>query len=359
MARSAWLVLAVFLVSCNSGWMTCLPECHCEVESFGMFGSFSLTKVDCSDVGSHLTVVPIPLDTSYLDLSHNHLKDISPLMFTGPGYTTLVSLDLSYNDITGMSSGTFSKLRYLEALNLSHNSLEVLEEGIFSNLPLGEVDLSSNKLRNINLDAFTSKSQMKSLTVDLSNNLITTVIRSLDKAVPNIHSLDLSGNRLSTVPTRYLSNIPLRYLGLGRNVIPDIPENAFVGLQDLTRLSLQGLPELTELSPNSFRGLQNLQALDLSHSCSLKSLNVAVFNGLSSLQELDLEKSGVATLPGAILNYLPSIKTITIGDNLLRCRKTTTEGSFHRQFGFVKKEQSLHCFDASGSSDMQYILKLK
>ncbi|XP_059819705.1 tsukushi [Hypanus sabinus] len=359
MACSAWLVLAVFLISCDCGSLICLPECHCEVESFGMFSSFSLTKVDCSGVGPQLTVVPIPLDTSYLDLSHNHLKAISPLMFTGPGYTTLVSLDLSYNDITGMSSSTFSKLRYLEALNLSHNTLEVLEEGIFSSLPLGEVDLSSNQLHNVNLDTFMSKGQMKPLSVDLSRNQIATIVRSLDKAVPNIHSLDLSGNQLSAVPTRYLSGIPLRYLRLGQNLIANIPENAFVGLPDLTHLCLRSLPELTELSPSSFQGLQSLQTLDLSHSSNLKSLNVAVFDGLSSLQELRLEKSGLAALPGAILNYLHSIKTIAVGDNLLRCRRRTMEGSFHRQFGFVKKEQSLHCFDTTGSSDVQYILNLK
>lgn len=339
--------------------MTCLPECHCEVESFGMFSSFSLTKVDCSGVGPHLTVIPIPLDTSYLDLSHNRLKAVSPQMFTGPGYTMLMSLDLSYNEITGMSSSTFSKLRYLEALNLSHNSLEVLEEGIFTNLPLGEVDLSSNKLRSINLDTFTSKGHMKPLSLDLSGNMITAVARSLDKAIPNIYSLELSGNRLDAVPSRYLSNIPLRYLGLARNAISSIPGDAFTGLQELTSLSLRGLPALSDLSPSSFRGLQNLQVLDLSHNGNLRSLDLAVFEGLGSLQELRLEMSGVASLPDVILNHLPAIKTITIGASLLRCGKTTKEGSFHRQFGFGQREQSLHCIDVSGSSNIQYTLKLK
>ncbi|XP_078078659.1 tsukushi [Mustelus asterias] len=359
MAHSAWLVLFLFLISCDGGLMTCFPGCHCEVESFGMFGSFSLTKVDCSGVGPHLTVIPIPLDTSYLDLSSNRLKAISPLMFTGPGYTTLVNLDISYNEITSMSSSTFSKLRYLEALNLSHNSLEVLEEGIFANLPLGEIDLSANKLRKINLDTFTSKGHGKPLSVDFSDNLISAVVRSLDKNVPNIYSLDLSGNRLTDVPTRYLSNVPLRYLSLGRNIISSIPENAFTGLWELTRLSLRNLPELTALSQNTFKGLQNLQILDLSHCANLKSLNVAVFDGLSSLQELYLEKSGVAALPSIVLNYLPSIKKISVGNSLLRCGKTAKEGSFHRQFGFVQKEQTLHCLDINGSSDTEYILKLK
>ncbi|XP_078258122.1 tsukushi [Rhinoraja longicauda] len=359
MACSAWLAVVALLVSCDHGLMTCLPECHCEVESFGMFSSFSLTKVDCSGVGPHLTVVPIPLDTSYLDLSHNRLRAVSPQMFTGPGYTMLMSLDLSYNEIAGMSSSTFSKLRYLEALNLSHNSLEVLEDGIFTNLPLGELDLSSNGLRSINLDTFSSNGHMKPLSLDLSRNLITTVARSLDRATPNIYSLELSGNRLDSVPTRYLSDIPLRYLGLGGNAISSIPGDSFAGLRELTRLSLRALPELSDLSPASFRGLQSLQVLDLSHNGKLTSVSLEVFEGLGSLQELRLEMSGVAALPDAILNHLPAIKTIAIGASLLRCAKTAKEGPFHRQFGFAQKEQSLHCLDVSGSSDVQYTLKLK
>jgi tsukushi (leucine-rich repeat-containing protein 54) len=44
--------------------------------------------------------VPIPLDTTHLDLSSNTMGPLSDSMLTGPGYTTLISLDLSSNHIT-------------------------------------------------------------------------------------------------------------------------------------------------------------------------------------------------------------------------------------------------------------------
>lgn len=79
----------------------CHPGCRCEVESFGLFDSFSLTRVDCRGLGPSTAMpVPIPLDTAHLDLSSNAMGPLSDTMLAGPGYTTLVSLDLSSNHIT-------------------------------------------------------------------------------------------------------------------------------------------------------------------------------------------------------------------------------------------------------------------
>uniref|UniRef100_A0A4W3JF26 Tsukushi small leucine rich proteoglycan homolog (Xenopus laevis) n=1 Tax=Callorhinchus milii TaxID=7868 RepID=A0A4W3JF26_CALMI len=330
------ICIVFMLLCCVAVLRACSPGCHCQVESFGMFGSFSLTKVDCSGLGPHMTAIPIPLDTSYLDLSSNTLTSVSMAMFRGPGYTTLANLDLSHNGISQLSPDTFSKLRYLEALNLSHNSLETLENGIFSNLPLGEVDLSHNRLRQVNLDAFSSsRGHGKPLTVNLSANHISWLGWNLDRATPNIYTLDLSGNRLDRVPTAWLARVPLRWLSLAGNPITTIGDKAFSGLQELTDLSLSGLTHLTELSRGAFNGLHNLQQLDLSLSPRLRALDAAVFSGLDSLRELNLSGSGVSGLPRGALELLPAIGRIWVGGSALRCGTTAREGSFHRQFGFA------------------------
>uniref|UniRef100_A0A8D0GYD0 Tsukushi n=1 Tax=Sphenodon punctatus TaxID=8508 RepID=A0A8D0GYD0_SPHPU len=314
---------------------TCFPGCHCEVESFGLFDSFSLTKVDCSGIGSHIVPVHIPLDTTYLDLSSNKLEMINESMLSGPGYTTLVSLDLSYNEITKISSTTFSRLRYLETLDLRHNSLETLPDNCFSNSPLEDVDLSNNKLLKVVLDVFASKGQRKPINVDLSNNLISTVSRHRDKIIPNIQTLNLSENRLKDVPD--LQGLPLRYLNLDGNPVSKINKGAFVGLKDLIHLSLSNLHVLTELSPYSFKELPTLQVLDLSNNPKVKLLNAEVFSGLSSLQELNLSGTGVTSLAKMVLKHLPSIKSITLGKDI-QCLKTIRESQYHRQTGLTKKE---------------------
>ncbi|XP_054242849.1 tsukushi [Indicator indicator] len=340
----AWFNL-LLLLPCFGATKTCFPGCHCEVESFGLFDSFSLTKVDCSGIGSHIVPVPIPLDTSYLDLSSNKLETINESMLTGPGYTTLVSLDLSYNKIAKISSTTFSRLRYLESLDLSHNSLEVLPEDCFSSSPLSDIDLSSNKLSGIAMDLFASKGQGKPLSVDLSNNMLTTVTRQRDKSSPNIQNLNLSENRLTSVPN--LQGLPLRYLNLDGNPLLKIEKGDFTGLKDLIHLSLSGLHGFGELAPYSFKDLPALQVLDLSNNPNLKTLSAEVVFGLNSLQELNLSGTGVSALPKAVLKYLPAIKSITLGKDI-QCFKTIKEGQYHRQTGLTRREV-LSCHDSHGS----------
>ncbi|XP_029458023.1 tsukushin [Rhinatrema bivittatum] len=351
MSLSVWMYLLP-LIPFIGTIKACFPGCHCEVETFGLFDSFSLTKVDCSGVGSDIVPVLIPLDTSYLDLSSNQLEMINESVLSGPGYTTLVSLDLSDNRITRFSYTTFSKLRYLESLDLSHNYLEILPDESFSSSPLGEVDLSNNNLLEIKLDVFASKGQGKPMTVDLSNNLISTVSRNPERKIPNIQSLTLSGNRLTSVPN--LQGLPLRYLNLDGNPISRIKNQAFAGLQDLIHLSLSNLNQLTDIFPYSFKELPTLLVLDLSNNPRLTALSAEVFWGLNSLQELNLSSTSVASLSKDVLNYLPSIKSITWGKNV-HCLKTVKEGQFHRQGGQTRKEV-LNCHDEHGVVTAPYVL---
>lgn len=104
MALLLWLSLSLLASYQSSAVKNCHPGCRCEVESFGLFDSFSLTRVDCRGLGPSTAMpIPIPLDTSHLDLSSITMGPLSDTMLAGPGYTTLVSLDLSSNHITKVS----------------------------------------------------------------------------------------------------------------------------------------------------------------------------------------------------------------------------------------------------------------
>ncbi|KAJ8340765.1 hypothetical protein SKAU_G00330560 [Synaphobranchus kaupii] len=302
-------VSLLLVVQVGGSARNCHPGCRCEVESFGLFDSFSLTRVDCSDVGlgSVARPIPIPLDTSHLDLSSNAISALSGTMLSGPGYTTLVSLDLSANLIAAVDAGAFSRLRYLETLDLSHNALEDLTDGCFSGLPLTEARGG------------------RPLSVDVSNNLLTAVTRGLTGSVPELQSLTLAGNQLRAVPAS-LRDVGLRYLNLDSNPILEIREGAFAGLGDLVHLSLAGLHELAAVRPGAFRALRSLQVLDMSDA-----------------PPADLaEARGVASLPNNILNHLPSLGSVTLGANI-HCWKTHKQGQFHRQLGQAKSDQVLTC----------------
>nr|XP_019950847.1 PREDICTED: tsukushin isoform X1 [Paralichthys olivaceus] len=319
----------------------CHPGCHCEVESFGLFDSFSLTRVDCRGLGPSAAMpITIPLDTAHLDLSSNAMGPLSDAMLAGPGYTTLISLDLSSNRITKLSPNALSKLRYLETLDLSHNNLASLSSSCFSGLPLAEVDLSHNSFQEFDMDVFSTKVNGEPVSLDLSHNKLSSVSMTLHGKVLHIQTLNLSANRLSNVPR--LAGLPLRYLNLDGNPIVQIKEGAFALLKDLVYLSISGLHELQEIESHSFKGLQSLQVLDLSNNHKLKSLSPAVFSELDSLQELNLSGSGVASLPDNMLTHLPSIKSITLGRGI-HCWRTQKQGQFHRQLGQVQHTEVLNC----------------
>ncbi|XP_073517645.1 tsukushi [Phyllobates terribilis] len=351
MERSHWYSI-LFLTSIIATSKTCFPGCSCEVETFGLFDSFSLTKVDCSGVGSHIVPVSLPLDTMYLDISSNKLEHVNESVLSGPGYTTLINLNLSYNQMVKITSSTFSKLRYLESLDLSHNRLEALPEHSFFYSPLVELDLSFNKLVEINMGTFTSQNNGKAIHIDLSNNLISTLSKGSDNPCPNIRSLNLSVNRLQSV--QGLQGIPLQYLNLDKNPISKIEDHNFLGLKSLTHLSLSNMPNLSKIDPRSFRELTALQDLDLSNNPNLVSLTENVFFGLSSLHELNLLNSAVASLPKDTLHQLPAMKSITWGKHL-HCIKTMKEDQFHLQNGLVRREV-LVCRNDRGAVSAQDVL---
>ncbi|XP_029027967.1 tsukushi [Betta splendens] len=341
MALLLCLGLSLLAAVQPSAVKNCHPGCHCEVESFGLFDSFSLTRVDCRELGPSASMpVPIPLDTAHLDLSSNTMGPLSDAMLAGPGYTTLISLDLSSNHITKISPSAFSKLRYLETLDLSHNNLERLPASCFSGLPLAEVDLSHNSFQEFDMDIFAPKINGEPVSVDLSNNKLVSVSTTVHGRVLYIQSLNLSTNQLWSVPR--LEGLPLRYLNLDGNPITQIKAAAFSQLKDLVYLSLSGLQKLEVIEPFSFKGLHSLQVLDLLNNPQLKTLSPAVFSGLDSLQELNLSGTGVASLPNNMLTHLPSIKSITLEGNI-QCWKTRKQGQFHRQLGQVQNNDVLNC----------------
>lgn len=335
------LLLAVSRAQTNR---PCFPGCQCEVETFGLFDSFSLTRVDCSGLGPHIVPVPIPLDTTHLDLSSNRLETVNESVLAGPGYTTLAGLDLSHNLLTSLPPTAFSRLRYLESLDLSHNGLAALPANAFTSSPLSEVNLSHNRLREVSMSAFTTHSQGRALHLDLSHNLLHRLLPHAARAglsVPTIQSLNLAWNRLRAVPD--LHDLPLRYLNLDGNPLAAIGPGAFAGLTGLTHLSLASLQGVPQLVPHGFQELSGLQVLDLSGNPKLKWTGAEAFAGLGSLQELHLSGSGLAPLPELLLRHLPALQSVSVGRDV-QCRRLVREGAYPRQPGSSPKV-TLHCTD--------------
>lgn len=294
---------------------SCPDGCACHLDSFGRFSSYSLTRVDCSSSGLRDFPAALPLTTTHLSLVDNHLgPTVNP---GGPGYTTLLALNLSHNGVTRLHKGTFSRLRYLDALDLSYNAVGQVDAGAFERAPLSTIDLSHNALSDeFDLSAFEADLPVigvQRLSLDLSHNRISALKRKggggggAPAGTLRIRSLNLAANALMEAPPpellRHLAD--LQYLSLDSNPITRLRQSAFFYLRDLTHLSLRNLAPDVQFYRGTFRGLEGtLQVLDLSDNCQSGVTLVGVELGeLRSLFELQLSVSddpSLALLPATL-----------------------------------------------------------
>ncbi|CAN0381997.1 unnamed protein product [Lampetra fluviatilis] len=362
---------------------SCPPSCRCDVQTFGLFDSFRLTRVDCSGLSAPpAPPAALPLDATWLDLSRSGLRSLAapgPIL-GGPGYTTLASLDLSGNRLAEVRAGDLSRLRYLDALNLSGNALEELAPGALAGPPLSAADVSRNSLRFLRLGAFGRGGP--ALSVDASRNLVHEVVGAEEvegvEGVEglNLRALDLSRNELRAVPSRALRGLPLRRLGLARNPIAAVPAAAFAGMAELTHLWLDhmrggggdgggggggggGGPALLVLSPLAFQGLGHLQLLDLSGNRFPGATSWAdTLAPLSSLHELRLSGALAATpalpgpLPAGLTRLLPELRRVSLAGSAYACAPRRVAritggvggggGGFYYLRGDATKQRGVH-----------------
>ncbi|CAE1249346.1 unnamed protein product [Acanthosepion pharaonis] len=182
-------------------------------------------------------------DVVTLDLSFNELTEILANSFLGLNY--LLSLDLSYNKIYNVSKDAFRGLYNLVYLDLSHNKITVLTDSVFSNLThLVHLKLNLNYLQVLSGHIFTP--------------------------LQNLHVIDLSNNSLVHVSSFTFANSSvLRSVDLRYNHIRTFHEDVLQSFNNLDQVLLEENPldcscaifpfvELYDSNPEPFSDFENL-----------------------------------------------------------------------------------------------------
>lgn len=135
------------------------------------------------------------LNCSSVDLSHNDLSFLPTDFFDIP-LVQILSLNLSYNNLSSLESVNFSYLPQLQELDFSHNALTVLKNGTFSEACcIEKLNFSHNKIMRIEVGAFREGMSTVKM-VDLSYNLLTSYEQWQYLFSISVH-MDLSHNRIS------------------------------------------------------------------------------------------------------------------------------------------------------------------
>lgn len=223
-------------------------------------------------------------------------------------------LDLSFNHIRELTRQMFEKLPNLLTLNLSNNAIEfeLIEANVFKNVAqLRRLDLSNNNIMDLPRNTFDGLRNLRYL--NLANNKLSIIPFQAFHTLEVIEHLDLSHNRLiSFLDNYFIDNRQLRVLLLQNNSIEHLSGNSLFGLKLLKYLDISG-NQLLALESHAFSSLASLEVLDLSKN-NVSLVSVILFNELYQLKYLNLSKNKFRMLPTGILASQINLEELIIDE---------------------------------------------
>ncbi|XP_078060289.1 uncharacterized protein LOC144486060 [Mustelus asterias] len=276
----------------------CPEKCFCDSK-----------LVNCRGIDLQNIPPGISPGTETLFLNRNSLIKIPPNTFGN--LQNLSYLGLSNNHLC-LQNYTFEPLLKLQALDLSANHLLEFQETLFGNLS----NLTWLNLANNNLQRFPPMTSLAKLTyLDLSNNEIT-VLQETFKHLPQLETLFLNNNRLTTLPgTGFGQLFLLGVLDLSNNDLSYLPSHFFNKHRKLTDLRLDH-NRFKKLTATLFSHLNNLQYLTISGN-SITNFPPKLFGNLTKLLKLDFSNNSLTFLPNDFLSSLEELQVLKLSDNLI------------------------------------------
>ena len=250
--------------------------------------------------------------------------------------TGLEELSLAYNIIREIPEGTFKDLNGLKILNLYGNQIASVAQDTFSGTEenLGYLDLGYNIISNVDQINFPSLkylnlernairnvdgafNKLRNLNVlNLQKNLIEEVSNQTFAGLDNLISLDLSKNLIRNIGSGIFSESFLNELNISGNLLKELEENSFVSLPILETLDLSD-NNIVIIKNGAFNDIPRLKKLFLDHN-RLSNYNGEFFANMGNdtdLHHLDLSYNELNYLYDGSFSFLPNLKTMDFSHN--------------------------------------------
>lgn len=232
-----------------------------------------------------------------------------------PLKNNLVYLSIIRNEISEIPNEIFVDLIRLKKLVLRDSQISSISVGAFKNLKTLEVLLlSGNKITQV-LPKTLSDVTVK--TLDLSFNKINNIAKHAFSN--NLILLNLKKNELQILEDETFSNLQsLEMLILSKNKFQRLNKNTFKGLSNLSKLDLSK-NQIETIEPDTFSSLHELMFLYLKYN-RLSILSPDIFlKDMINLTDLELEQNNLTALSESLFQRMPNLEEISIGGNPWDC----------------------------------------
>ncbi|KAI5711868.1 hypothetical protein M8J75_003744 [Diaphorina citri] len=190
------------------------------------------------------------------------------------------------------------------------NLTDIPKEGLDLNVYI--LNMNSNNMTTIS----PFPDDIKIRTLELSDNLLTSVKRDSFSTLKYLLDIDLSLNYITSVdPEAFLDNPGLITINLNANPIQPV-EGAFLVARSLLYLYMQECT-LSKINPQFFTNLTTLNKLDLSGN-PLRIIEPGVFDPLTSLEYLMLNRCNLTYISPSAFDNLNHLKTLELSQNKLK-----------------------------------------
>ncbi|HIV16966.1 MAG TPA: NEAT domain-containing protein [Candidatus Alectryocaccobium stercorigallinarum] len=176
----------------------------------------------------------------------------------------------------------------------------------------GPLDLSYQNLTDISL--LTNLSD-KVTSIDLTGNKIETLPEGMLDNLVNLETFYASSNLIGAIPEGFFkNNSKLTWVNMSSNLIASLDAGDLTGLTAVTELDF-GNNAIRTVDANAFQGLAAVTSLALNGN-QLTELPDNVFSGLDSVTFLNLDENKLVRLPSSIGN-MASLSWLTAARNQL------------------------------------------
>ncbi|PSN42935.1 hypothetical protein C0J52_18790 [Blattella germanica] len=181
---------------------------------------------------------------------------------------------------------------------------------------LQNLDFSGNMILALDDTTLSSWGVENLKTLNISNNMITEITEYAFLGLNRLRFLDLSRNNITTIhPDTFCFN-DLIFLSLAKNQISKMPLLTFWNEEiALTILDLSD-NELIDLQPNTFSNFMNLETLLLANN-NISSLPSRIFEFNRKLILLDLQGNSLTSIESNTFQTQLNLRTLILSDNQL------------------------------------------